>query len=338
MNSWNCRRATLLLALAGCANSSQPEPIVDNNAPQDGPYFAAVSPPLPVPAPNLFDVWGDETGRLWIVGEKGFVLHFDGSYWSETASGVTTDLRSVFGRRMRQPPEGATDPYEVFIVGTDGTILRYALGAITTEQSPTALDLTGVSAGSDTVLAVGVSGTIISRGVDGVWTITASQTVENLNSIWVQEDGQAAVAVGNLGMILAWDSQNWSRIRVAGVTTPLQAAWGRNIGNMYVVGLDGTVLVRRDGGDFQSIDGGPKIYLRDIWGLSMGDAYIVGWGGIVAHTDGATITTYDGFTNNRLEAVWGFNEPLPEPGPNGEKLYTPRFYAIGVSGSVLSGP
>lgn len=61
----------------------------------------------------LFDLAGDDDGRLWAVGDDGLILAFDGQCWSEQESGVTTNLRGI----------DRSSSGTLWVVGADGTVL-----------------------------------------------------------------------------------------------------------------------------------------------------------------------------------------------------------------------
>jgi len=59
----------------------------------------------------LFKVWGSSASNIYVVGQRGVVLHYDGSVWTEELVGASTDLIAVWG----------TGPDRVVAVGGRGT-------------------------------------------------------------------------------------------------------------------------------------------------------------------------------------------------------------------------
>jgi hypothetical protein len=59
-------------------------------------------------------VWGRSTSNVWAVGAKGLIMHYDGSCWSQEASGTTNDLKGIFGTAN-----------DVWVVGANGTIVHH---------------------------------------------------------------------------------------------------------------------------------------------------------------------------------------------------------------------
>src|SRR5947208_8668265 len=59
---------------------------------------------------NLFGVWGSSATDVFVVGESGTILHYDGVGWIKQASGTTARLRDVWG----------TGPTNVYVAGDSG--------------------------------------------------------------------------------------------------------------------------------------------------------------------------------------------------------------------------
>jgi hypothetical protein len=68
-----------------------------------------------ITAAHLRRAWGSGPSDVFVVGDKGTILHFDGTSWSVQASNVTTNLTDVWGR----------SDSEVYAVGASSTLLQY---------------------------------------------------------------------------------------------------------------------------------------------------------------------------------------------------------------------
>lgn len=119
MNRHNCACFGLtLLAACGSDEPGTPEPA-----------WQIVHDQLPG---ALLSVWGTSSRDVWAVGSDTrqgggpLVLHFDGTSWSELATGATGDLWWVFG----------FEAGPVFMGGSGGVILRYEGGAFTRMTTP----------------------------------------------------------------------------------------------------------------------------------------------------------------------------------------------------------
>jgi len=45
----------------------------------------------------LFGVWAEDRKNAWAVGEAGEIIHWDGARWTESPSGTTSDLHGIWG-------------------------------------------------------------------------------------------------------------------------------------------------------------------------------------------------------------------------------------------------
>jgi hypothetical protein len=60
---------------------------------------------------SLFKVWGTSKDNVFVAGQKGTFLHYDGKGWSQVELGATDDLIAIWG----------TGPDDVVVVGGRGT-------------------------------------------------------------------------------------------------------------------------------------------------------------------------------------------------------------------------
>jgi photosystem II stability/assembly factor-like uncharacterized protein len=107
---------------------------------------------VPAPACTYRGIHGSGRDDVWIVGDEGCILHFDGVEWSRIASEVKDDLYAV----------SACGPTEAWAVGEGGTVLQWNGTAWRSRSSGTANDLLGVTGClSDDVWAVGAAGVVL---------------------------------------------------------------------------------------------------------------------------------------------------------------------------------
>lgn len=82
----------------------------------------------------LFDVCGLDNGHCWAVGDRGVILHFDGSDWAPEESGSRVHLRSII----------ALSDGRIVASGGDGTVLvRGADSVWNTVSCPGSSNFTG---------------------------------------------------------------------------------------------------------------------------------------------------------------------------------------------------
>jgi hypothetical protein len=135
----------------------------------DGATWTKVRTP-DLSRPNVFaffKVWGTSASDVYVVGQRGAVLHFDGSGWTEQLVGTSEDLISLWG----------TSDHQVIIVGgrNNGQVVRWD-GTEWTRKSLAPLPgLNGVwMRDPGTAHVVGAGGTIATLDVATLEYVDAS--------------------------------------------------------------------------------------------------------------------------------------------------------------------
>jgi len=103
---------------------------------------------------NFRGVWGSSADDVFVVGDAGTIVHYDGSEWSLMESPTTEDLQSVWG----------TCFHDVYAVGNGGTVIHYngATWADISDQIPTTENLYDIwGSSSKDIYVVGNNGTVI---------------------------------------------------------------------------------------------------------------------------------------------------------------------------------
>lgn len=79
-------------------------------------------------------VWVRAENDVFVVGDNGTILHFNGTTWETQSSGTTSDLLCVWGQ----------DGNDVFAGGRDGLILQYDGNTWEAQDNPVRVDLYGI--------------------------------------------------------------------------------------------------------------------------------------------------------------------------------------------------
>ena len=257
---------------------------------------------------DLYAIWGTEDTSVFIVGESGTILRYNGAEWVLMVSGSTRDLRTIWG----------TDRSDIFAAGNSGTILHYDGSKWSSMSSGTGNSLNGIwGTDSGSIFAVGSNGTIIFY--DGsAWSPLASSSAMNLYSIW-GIDSSEVFAVGESGTILRYDGTEWSSME-SGTNSDLHSIWGSTGSDIFAVGNSGTIL-HYNGSQWSSMSSGITSDLYSVWGPGTGDVFVAGRSGTIAHHDGARWSSMSRDTLNDLCAVWGFSSDY--------------VFAAGFAGTIL---
>ncbi|PSM30900.1 hypothetical protein BVG81_008150 [Haliangium sp. UPWRP_2] len=154
------------------------------------------------PQPRTLNAaWGASTGDIWLVGEYGNVLRYDGVdgvTHAVTADGFEYAFYAAWGR----------SPSEVWLVGESGTIWFWNGSTLAQQTSPTTSTLRALWGDGSSVWAVGDAGTII-RYDGTTWRSVPSGTTYPLYGIWGSV-GNAIWAVGASGTACYYSGSLWT--------------------------------------------------------------------------------------------------------------------------------
>ena len=243
----------------------------------------------PLPSGNeINDVWCSSSSNVYAVGDKGHIIHYNGSSWSEIESETTESLEGIWG-------SSATD---IFVVGYRKTILHYDGSSWSTMMSDSSGGFLAVHGSSaNNVYAVGYSGAIYHY--DGsTWTEMTSNTSDYLYGVWANSTNDV-FAVGSPGTIMHYNGSTWSAM-TSGTTNALYGIFGTSGNNVYAVGSSGTVI--QYNGSSWSILSGFSGTLLGVWASSSSDIFISGSSGSSYYYNGSSwssISTLGG------KSIWG---------------------------------
>ena len=166
----------------------------------DGAKITSVPLPAEVkPNESLFKVWGSAADDVWVIGDKGSTLHFDGSAWTYSKLEGGPRLVTVHG--------GGKDDLVIVGGAMNGQIFERKADA---KWTPVVLEgmsaLNGVYVRPDgSASAAGMGGVVLKRS-GGTWgDLPLPDTDADWHATWMEADGSIWVAGGNLGSITAMD-------------------------------------------------------------------------------------------------------------------------------------
>lgn len=167
----------------------------------DGVTVQEVPTPLSPTTTPLFGVCASSLNNIWVVGDSGKILRYNGLGWANVASGTTRGLYDIWC-------SGAS----VFAVGESATLLRWNGNAFVAQPAPTGFNstLTAISGTSaNDVWAVGDDGSIVH--FDGTsWTKSMSPTTEKLRAV-LAFSANDVYASGD-DSVLHWDGSVWTKV------------------------------------------------------------------------------------------------------------------------------
>jgi hypothetical protein len=243
----------------------------------------------------LNDVWGDAPDNVYVVGQAGTVLHYDGGGWSLVTTGEMKNLYRVWGTANGIAVADAEGGVYAF----DGIDWAYVGGEFRVAQ-PHLVDIWQIPGGK-LVCVDGLSGYYL----DGqFWEPLSARTVGSyLAGIWGDDDDDIfAVALG--GGIYRYNGYDWAAMD-SQTATHLISVWGDGKGRVFAVGYAGTVLTYDGfGATWTKMRSGLFHNLHRVWGRSGFNVLAVGDLGTVLQFNGFEWETLSVDTVEPLYGVW----------------------------------
>jgi hypothetical protein len=241
--------------------------------------------PLPE---RMHALWASGPADVWVAGEHGLVLHWDGSRWS--AQRLTGDLHTVWGR--------ARD--DIWINGCRNNFYHWNGAAWSRTPNPVPPDHAGEctklwGASATDVLAVG--GRTSLRWNGAAWTKAAhpiggagrdTPAFASVSALWGPPASRDVWAVGGEAsgpsfdgwpLVLRGTAGRWDKLPAPQTEGHLYAVWGDRDDDVWAVGSKGLIL-HWDGAAWTREESGVAETLMSIHGAG-GTAWIVGERGTV---------------------------------------------------------
>jgi hypothetical protein len=218
---------------------------------------------------NYNGVAGSAPDNVFIVGDQGTILHWDGVSLTPEASGTTANLRGV----------AVVNETIAYAVGEQGTILSRQDGVWNIEAPLTTAVLNAIYIRADAVIAAGEQGTVLTL-FQGTWGQVQNSRNDNYYAASASND--CVFVFGALGVITCIDyaaRKVAATAAIPGYTKIIAGAFRYSTGTL-LVGVDGGYFFWNSGSATR-ITGLPQKFLRAI--SVIGDtAWIVGHEGLVA--------------------------------------------------------
>jgi photosystem II stability/assembly factor-like uncharacterized protein len=260
----------------------------------------------------LQGIWGNSASDVYVVGDSGTIVRFDGAQWTTIAVGTTQqDLKDVWCYPTGDVwavgdsySVGGNAYYTILHSSDNGTTWVDGDGGIVNGAS-----LKGLWGSSDSnIFAVGASGRIM-RYNGSAWSVQTTPRTETLRGVW----GSSATDVWAVGDTFSSShtdyytllhttngGTNWTNYSMTG-SQNLYGVWGTSASAVYAVGAGGTILYY-NGTSWSSPfttkpSGSAYVTLYGVWGTGGTDwaggdrVYAVGYNN---HDHEGVIWYYDG--------------------------------------------
>ncbi|MFL5322585.1 MAG: WD40/YVTN/BNR-like repeat-containing protein [Myxococcaceae bacterium] len=246
---------------------------------------------------QLSDINAWDSDHMWVVGQGGRVLKWDGAQWLPDDAGVSSNLNAVW----------AIAPDDVWAVGAQGSALHFDGTSWTASTALTNVDLGDVSASaSNNVIAVGSTFAFHYDGCS--WSPMAATPIPttSLNGVYVA-DATHAWVVGANGKIFRWDGSAWTSEQGCSTST-LRAVHGTGPTDVWAVG--NATVCHYDGANWSPLGTLSSATWFDVYARN-GEAFVSGTNASYAVTTRYSGTSFAGYVGptSSLAAVTGVTAP-----------------------------
>jgi hypothetical protein len=218
---------------------------------------------------TLWGVWGTSATDVFIAGDSG-ILHFDGNSWTQVA-GVTASLRAVWG----------TASNNVYSSGWQETLLHFdgsswkSVELCASQPGIICLkaDLLNGLGGSSATNVFTAASTNIHHFNGQSWTLSPLDDDVRFRSIYgfAGIDDSHVYAIGEGGGVLRWNGASWSESRHGSRT--LRGVAAAPDGRVYAVG-DGGTFLRLDGSTWSEATSPMRGFLSSISVAADGSIFV----------------------------------------------------------------
>jgi hypothetical protein len=257
----------------------------------------------------LRSVFVEAEDRVWLAGDKGTVLFFDGENVTDTSTDagvkVFVEIPDMYGV--------ASSSGETAIAGDEGLAMTLRDGVWTFDDSSTRQRmLTMVRPAPSQLYAAGENGRVIRRRVgETSWerVDVNAPTNAKITGSWANSERTIAFTT-DAGVVLELVEDAWIAQTVATSTSslvPLFGVWSSTRGaDLVAVGLAGLAYRRPEGQvAWETEDTGSNADLYGIFGASSDEVYAVGSNGTVLLYDGAGWGPVPSASSRNLYAIHG---------------------------------
>jgi hypothetical protein len=274
-----------------CTCSKKPEP-----APQKNATPAAA----PAPRETLRGVWGSSANDIWVVGNHGTILRYDGASWHDVPSGTELNLGGVTG--------SAAD--DVWAVGDHGVILHFDGKSWQLfdegQEDRTFLSVFARSRQELWIAGIADDAGFVRRYQDQ--KLAETQAIPGCTGFW----RMSPVAANDLWFVGAdrraksfamhhIDDHYEHRPIDAG---PVRAVYGAASDDVWIGMYDGA-LHHWDGAKWQEAAPIDNVHWLGMWGTSKDDVWVYGHDGAIYHYDDKAWSRVDSHTQESIWSAWG---------------------------------
>jgi photosystem II stability/assembly factor-like uncharacterized protein len=241
---------------------------------------------------DLFALYILDANNAWAAGEDGTLLYSDGTSWTEQASGTSEDINDLF----------FLDATNGWAVAGGGEISFFNGTEWSLQNSPTTKDLFVIDfMDMNNGWAAGKSGTIIYyNGTE--WVEQESNTTRDIYAIAINETGLSFTG-GKSGQMMQYDGSEWTEYEDSPTNKDIYAMTFIDPTNAWASGKDGIMM---------QYDGLVWSYATSATSLDLNGIFFGNGTGLVAGEAGAQLAYQDDGFTSPLAAIKSVDGSLTE--------------------------
>jgi photosystem II stability/assembly factor-like uncharacterized protein len=244
----------------------------------------------------------------WIVGDGGFIAHYDGTSWNTVDAGVTANLNDIY----------FVDANNGWIVGDDSTVLHYDGTTFTVTGTGTGInkDFYAVSFVNENKGWIATESGYVLEYNAGSWTVDTMSQNQNVYSLFAVSENDV-FAGAKKGYVFHYDGTSWDEIQFD-TKKDVYDMWFTDANNGWAVCKSGKIYYY-NGTEWTAQSSG---ITKDLYGVFFqgNTGFAVGKNGyMIRYTDGEWERVASG-TSNYLNDIFFSGETGIVVGNNGTLL------------------
>jgi len=250
------------------------------------------------------DIWGDNSGNIYMAVDGGAVYKYDGSTCTQVAT-ASDDLDGIFG---------SDTTGEIYAVGKDGEIVYFnGTSWVSASEGNEDINAVWVSSSGNAYYAIdkGYTSTCTyasGGGSGSSCTTTTTSSAEDLDGISGSSKTDV-LGVGKNGEVWSYNGTNWTAVSVTGNPgEDLEDVYVIDSTNSVAVGDNGAVLLETNG-TWSTLTAPTSKDLRGVWAYSTSEIYVFGKEGAIYSYNGSSWTSMGASAgagnNDKFEDAWG---------------------------------
>jgi len=287
---------------------------------------------------DLNAIWGTSANNVYVAGNNGLILHFDGTSFKPVPTPTDRDLFALWGTESGFMVAGglghtiiqrSTETAEWKLI-KQGRLADPNIYRIWGNSEYFIFAVGGIPQPSEDSYGI-IDHCYMHHLYENRWETMHKQPGVCYKDVWGNSNTNVYVCGGtsdNKGTMASFNGYQWNTQTTP--TAPIQRIWGNN--NRTIIGLldstDNTVVSIGQFKDMQwtPYPSGPTEKLSAICGTSIFDISIAGESGNIYQSNGLSWRQLNDPLKENLNAVWGTDRFVFAVGNNGAIFYTEGFY------------